>query len=360
MKKVIIALAIVVVVVIALIIGTMSGNTSGKKVGHKENLLGAGSTFAYPIYTKMFNTYYKLTGIKVNYQAIGSGAGINQIKNKTVDFGASDAFLSNKDMKNFSNPVVHIATCAGAVVMTYNIPGVDKQLKFTPEIVSGIYLGQIKNWDSKLIAQVNPNVKLPNLPITVVHRSDGSGTTFIFSRYLSKVNNTWSKEVGTGKALSWPVGLGGKGNPGVAGIVKQTPGAIGYVELIYAFQTKMPYAKLKNKSGNFIQPTLKSVASAANIELPDDMRVSLTNTSAEDGYPISGFTWIIVYKDLKNGNHSKVKAEEIAKLIYWMIHDGQKYCEKMQYAPLSKKAVAKDDAILKTLTYNGTPLLKNI
>jgi len=320
-------------------------------------LTGAGATFPYPLYAKMFSVYHNNYGVQVNYQAIGSGGGIRQIKAKTVDFGASDAFLNDKQMKMFSHPVVHIPTTAGAVVLTYNLP-VKKKLKFTPGIIADIFLGKIKKWNDKRIASVNPGLNLPNMNILVVHRSDGSGTTFIFSDYLSKVSPEWEKTVGRGKALSWPCGLGAKGNPGVAGLVNQIPGTIGYVELVYAVQNHIQYAAVQNKTGNFINPTIESVSEAANTKLPDDMRISITNTDAKTGYPISGFTWIIVYKDLFNGGLSRAKAKAVVNLLLWMIHDGQSYCQPLNYAPLSLKAQIKAENIVKSITYKGKPLIK--
>lgn len=334
-----------------MLIGTSLTANAGK-----VNLLGAGATFPYPLYSKMFNVYHKKYGIKINYQAIGSGGGIRQIKAKTVDFGASDAFLSDEEMKTFASPVVHIPTCAGAVVITYNLPG-NPKLRLTPDVLSDIYLGKIKKWNNKRIAKLNPNIRFPNENIIVVHRSDGSGTTFIFSSYLNKVSSEWSKKVGYGKSLDWPVGLGGKGNPGVAGLVRQLPGSLGYVELIYALQNSMPYAKLQNKSGRFINPSIKTVTLAADTHLPDDMRVSLTDSSAKFGYPISGFTYIIEYKNLADGGLTYKKAKEVAHLLWWMTHQGQKYAKPLDYAPLSKKAQKKAERIIESMNYNGKKLI---
>jgi len=251
----------------------------GKKSSSSVELMGAGATFPYPLYSKMFDEYYKENGAKVNYQAIGSGGGIRQLLNKVVDFGGTDAFLSDEELAKAPAKILHIPTCLGAVVVTYNISG-NPTLKLTPDVIADIFLGKINKWNDKRIKSLNPNVKLPNANITVVHRSDGSGTTFIFSDYLSKVNSEWSKKVGRGTSLNWPVGLGGKGNPGVAGLVTQSPNSIGYVELIYALQNNMPYASIKNKKGNFVMPTLKSVSLAANIDLSDDTRVSITDTDS--------------------------------------------------------------------------------
>jgi len=325
-------------------------------VSAKDNsLLGAGATFPYPLYSKMFSEYAKEYNVKINYQAIGSGGGIRQILAKTVDFGASDAFLNDKKLKQFAKPVVHIPMVSGSVVLAYNLPGVSN-LKLTPEILSGIFLGKINKWNNTLIQSVNKEISLPNMAITVVHRSDGSGTTFIFSDYMSKISSDWKEQVGTGKSLSWPIGLGGKGNAGVAGMIKQVPGSIGYIEYAYAHQNKMTVAKLKNKAGNFIAPSLKTVSLAADVKLPADMRISLTNSSAKQGYPIVGFTYILVYKDLKDGNLSKEKAITLKNLLDWMIHQGQKYATALDYAPLNDKALKNAEIILKKLTYNGEKL----
>jgi phosphate transport system substrate-binding protein len=320
-------------------------------------LLGAGATFPYPLYSKMFDVYNKKFGLKINYQAIGSGGGIRQLLNKTVDFGGSDAIMSEKDLAEAGAPVLHIPTCAGAVVVTYNLEG-DPQLKFTPDLIADVFLGKIQKWSDPRIAEINSGVKLPDTGITVVHRSDGSGTTNIFSSYLSKVSPEWKEKVGAGPSLNWPVGLGGKGNPGVAGLVKQTPGSFGYVELIYALQNKMPFGEIKNKKGNFIKPTIASTSLAANTSLPDDMKVDLTDTDAPKGYPISGFTWILVYKEQNYADHPKGKAKALANLLWWMTHQGQKYAEPLHYAPLSKAAVGKAEKLIKSVTYKEEPIRK--
>jgi phosphate transport system substrate-binding protein len=246
---------------------------------------------------------------------------------------------------------------AGAVVVTYNLPG-SPELKFTPDVVADLFLGKITKWDDPRLAALNPSVKLPKTAITVVHRSDGSGTTAVFSDYLSKVSPEWKQKVGTGTSLSWPAGIGGKGNPGVAGLVKQTPGGVGYVELIYALQNKMPYASLKNRSGAFITPSLESTSVACAVAIPDDTRVSVTDTDAPDGYPISTFTWLILYKEQAYDNRPRATVEATLKLIRWMINDGQRLAEPLEYAPLPKPVVAKAEAVLRSVTYNGAPVLK--
>lgn len=330
--------------------------TQSSESGSVTDLQAAGATFPYPLYSKMFSEYGKSHKVQVNYQAIGSGGGIRQMDNKTVDFGASDAPMSDDEMKQAPAAIVHIPTCLGAVVITYNLPGSPK-LKMTPEIVADMFLGKIKKWNDSRIKAANPGVNLPNTNITVVHRSDGSGTTYIFSDYLTKVSKAWESQVGTGKSLNWPVGLGGKGNPGVAGLVKQTPGAMGYVELIYALQNKMPYADLKNKSGNYVTPSLESVSQAANVTIPADARVSITNTDAAQGYPISSFTYLILYKNLNTSVSSMAKAKDVANLVWWMLNDGQQYAKPLDYAPLPDAALKVAENNLESVTYNGQKLL---
>jgi phosphate transport system substrate-binding protein len=285
------------------------------------------------------------------------GGGIRQLINKTVDFGGSDAVMSEADLKEAPAPILHIPTCAGAVVLTYNIPG-NPQLKLTSEVIGDLFLGKIVKWNDRRLSEINPGMKLPDMKITVVHRSDGSGTTFIFSDYLSKVSREWKEKVGSGTSLNWPAGLGGKGNPGVAGLVKQTPGSLGYVELIYALQNKMPYGMVRNRKGNFITATLASISMAADTNLPDDMKVRLTDTDAPEGYPISGFTWILVYKEQSYGNRTEEKAKELVQLLWWMTHQGQKYTEPLEYAPLSKKAVEKAEKLIKSISYKSSSLMK--
>jgi phosphate transport system substrate-binding protein len=265
--------------------------------------------------------------------------------------------MSEADLKEASAPILHIPTCAGAVVLTYNLPG-NPQLKFTPDVIGDLFLGKISKWNDRRISEINPGVKLPDLNITVVHRSDGSGTTSIFSDYLSKVSREWKEKVGAGTSLNWPTGLGGKGNPGVAGLVKQTPGSIGYVELIYALQNKMPYGMVKNKNENFITATLPATSKAADTILPDDMKVSLTDTDAPGGYPISGFTWILVYKEQGYRDRTEEKAKELAQLLWWMTHEGQKYTEPLEYAPLSKKAIEKAEKLIKSISYKSSPVMR--
>lgn len=325
-----------------------------------KTLMGAGATFPYPLYSKYFDVYYHETGVKVNYQAIGSGGGIRQLEAKTVDFGASDAFMSDEELREAyektHGKILHIPTCLGAVVITYHLPG-NPTLRLTPDVIADIFLGKIKKWNDKRIAQLNPAVSLPNMNIVVVHRAEASGTTFIFTDYLSKVNREWKEKVGRGKVVPWPTGLAGKGNPGVAGLVRQVPGSVGYVELIYAKENGMPVALIRNKAGRFIKPSLKSVSLAANINLPADTRVSITNTSAPKGYPISSFTWLIFYKEQHYNGRSKERALRLAKLLWWIEHEGQRYNESLLYGRLPRAAVKRAEAIIRSMTYDGKRLV---
>ena len=317
-----------------------------------QRLIGAGATFPYPLYDKWFNIYHQQTGVKINYQAIGSGGGIRQLMNRIVDFGATDAFMSDKELSRAPAKILHIPTCLGAVVITYNLPG-NPTLKLTPKVIADIFLGKIKKWNDPRLTRLNPSVVLPNMNIVVVHRSEGSGTTFIFSDFLTKVSRIWAKDVGRGKVLNWPTGLGAKGNPGVAGLIRQIPGSVGYVELIYAKENNMPISLIKNKAGRFIAPSLKSVSAAANVKLPADTRVSITNTPAINGYPISSFTWIIFYQEQDYQGRSENRAKTLAKLLWWMIHQGQRYNESLLYAKLPHNAVKCAEAVIRSMTYNG-------
>ena len=321
-----------------------------------QGLTGAGATFPYPIYSKWFDAYKQKTGVEINYQSIGSGAGIQQVKAGTVDFGASDAPLSNDRLKEMPRKVVHFPTVAGAVVLAYNLPGVAAPLKLTPEIVTAIYMGKITMWNDKELAEANPGVALPGMPILAVHRSDGSGTTNIFTTYLSAVSSEWKELVGANTAVSWPSGVGGKGNEGVAGMVRQTPGAIGYVELAYAKQNKLAMAQVRNKAGNFIAPSLASTTAAVAASaaaLAKDVRTPIANASAPDAYPIAGLTFLIVYQDTKNAARGKT----LADFIGWAIHDGQAMVEVLDYARLPEAVVKVDEATLRTLTAGGKRLV---
>lgn len=350
--------AILMVLTISLVFNACGKGDKDKVSASDKEIMGAGATFPFPLYSKMFDAYNKEKGVKVNYQSVGSGAGIQQLTNKTVDFGASDAFMSDDELSKAPAPIVHIPICLGSVVVTYNIEGVTS-LKLSPEVLSDIFMGEIKKWDDEKIKKDNPDAKLPSSDINVVHRSDGSGTSAVFTDYLAKVSEDWKKSVGAGKSVNWPVGLGAKGNEGVGGMVKQTPGSIGYVELIYALQNKMSTAQLKNKKGNFVEPTLKSTSAAANVTIPEDTRISLTNSDADDGYPIVSFTWVLLYKDQNYAGKTENKAKEVLKLIWWMVHEGQQYAEPLSYGTLTPEAVKKSEVILKSVMFGDKKVLEN-
>ncbi len=319
--------------------------------GSALTLTGAGATFPYPLYSKWFDVYGKANGVQINYQSIGSGGGIQQLKNGTVDFGASDASLSDEEMKAMPGPVVHIPTVAGAVAVAYNLPGVT-ELCLSPEVLVGIFLGNVTRWNDRAIVSVNPGAKMPNLPIAIAHRSDGSGTTYIFTHYLAAVSKAWAERVGAGKSVNWPVGIGGKGNEGVTGVVKQTPGGIGYVELAYAVQNKLSYAQMRNAAGNFIKPSVAATTAAAAgaaEKMKQDMRVSIVNSTAPDAYPIVGFTYLLVYRNQKD----PAKGKALAGFLTWAIHDGQRYAEPLLYAPLPPAIVKLNEAALKSLRLQG-------
>jgi phosphate transport system substrate-binding protein len=314
---------------------------------------GAGATFPFPIYSKWFSEYNKMhPNVQINYQSIGSGGGIKQITERTVDFGATDAPMSNEEMAKAPG-VQHVPTVMGAVVIIYNVPGVT-HLRFTAETVGDIYLGKITKWNDPAIAKDNPNAKLPDLAISVAHRSDGSGTTYTFTDYLSKTVPAWKSGPGTGKSVNWPTGLGGKGNEGVTGIVKQTEGGIGYVEVAYANQNKLDVAELKNHDGQWVKPTLEAVSAAASkTEMPDDYRVSITDQPGKDAWPIATFTYLLIYKDQTDA----AKGEALLHFLWWAVHDGQKLAPALDYAPLPAPLVKKVEGTLKSITVQGKPVL---
>jgi len=315
----------------------------------QTTLNGAGATFPNPMYSKWFSEYHKIhSDIQINYQPIGSGGGIRQVTEGTVDFGASDMPMTDEQLKaaeaKLKTKVLNIPTVLGAVVPAYNIPGVTGDVKFTPEILSGIYLGKINNWNDAAIAKANPDIKFPNQEIVVVHRSDGSGTTFIWTDYLSKVSPEWKSQVGADTSVKWPKGLGGKGNDGVAGSIRQLPGAIGYVELIYAVQNKIAYGSVRNSSGVFLKASLEGVTAAAASapKMPADFRVSITNAPGKDAYPISSFTWLLIPQQSKDAAKGKI----LSDFLTWMVTDGQKMTGALTYASLPDNVVAKvKDAI---------------
>jgi phosphate transport system substrate-binding protein len=313
---------------------------------------GAGATFPYPLYSKWFDEFHKQNPeLQINYQSIGSGGGIRQVLEGTVDFGASDGPMNDEQLGQAKIPILHFPTTLGAVVPTYNLPG-DVRLHFTAEALAGIFLGKVINWNDPAIAKENPGVKLPDAPIVPVHRSDGSGTTYIFTDYLSKVSQEWQKGVGRGTSVNWPVGLGGKGNEGVAGLVKQTPNAIGYVELIYAVQNKIAYGDVRNRAGRFVEATLESVTAAAAgtaASMPADFRVSITDPAAPDAYPISSFTWLLIPTRIPDAD----KGAAIKRFLAWMLTDGQRFAAPLNYAPLPASVVALEQQALGKIQAGG-------
>jgi phosphate transport system substrate-binding protein len=312
----------------------------------QTTLNGAGATFPNPIYSKWFSEYNKIhPDVQINYQSIGSGGGIRQVLNGTVDFGASDGPMSDEQLAQAKTKILHIPTVMGAVVPAYNVPGISGEIKFTPEALAGIFLGKITSWNDPAITKVNPGVNFPNQPIIVIYRSDGSGTTFIFTDYLSKVSKDWSNSVGKNTSVRWPIGMGGKGNEGVAGQVRQLQGSIGYVELIYAVQNKITYGSVKNAAGNFVKATLEGVteAAASAKAMPADFRVSITNAPGKTAYPISSFTWLLIPEQSKDPKKGKI----IADFLTWMVTDGQKMAGALSYAPLPDSVVEKVKVAIK-------------
>lgn len=319
--------------------------TVNKPGGAGGQINGAGATFPYPIYSKWFNEYAKINkDAKINYQSIGSGGGIKQITEGTVDFGATDSPMSNEEIQKANsknnNTIIHIPTVIGSVVLTYNIPGIDKNINLSPEAVSGIYLGKIKKWNDPLIQKDNPEVKLPDKEIIVCYRTDGSGTTFVFTDFLGKVSEEWKTNVGVAKDVKFPVGQGGKGNEGVTGLVKQLEYSIGYVELIYALQNNLKYGNIKNQEGQFIAPTLETLTKAAEqsvADIPDDLRQSITNAKGKDSYPISSYTYLLIYEKQKDAS----KGKTLKEFLVWAMNDGEKFTKDLGYAPLPPSVIAK-------------------
>ena len=310
----------------ALLVGSAAAQTT---------LNGAGATFPNPIYSKWFSEYHKQhPEVEINYQSIGSGGGIRQVTAGTVDFGATDGPMSDEQIKSSKVPIQHIPTVMGSVVPAYNIPGVKEELKFTPDVIANIFLGKITTWNDPAIQNLNRDVKLPNQTINVVHRSDGSGTTYVFTDYLSKVSPEWKGGPGKGTSVKWPVGIGGKGNEGVAGTIRAVDGTIGYVELIYALQNKITFGSVKNAAGSFVKADLQNTSAAANgVKIPDDYRVSITNSPNKDAYPIATFTWLLIPTKPGDANKGKI----IKDFLNWMIDDGEKMVEQLSYAPLPQE-----------------------
>ena len=312
----------------------------------QTNLNGAGATFPYPIYSKWFNEFQKANGAQINYQSIGSGGGIRQLQSGTVDFGASDMPLNDEQLKEMGKPIIQFPTVLGSVAPAYNVPGVSSEIKFTPEALAGIYLGHITKWNDKALSSANPGVKLPDTDIVVVHRSDGSGTTFVWTDYLSKVSPEWKSKVGSNTSVKWPVGLGGKGNEGVAGVLRQQPGAIGYVELIYALQNNIQFGPVKNAAGNFVKASLDSTtAAAAGTKVPPDFRVSITNAPGKNAYPIASFTYLLVPTQWQD----QTKKAAMVNFLTWMLNSGEPMVTQLDYAPLPKQVAEMEKGRLKEI-----------
>jgi phosphate transport system substrate-binding protein len=313
---------------------------------------GAGATFPYPIYSKWFDEFHKkYPEAEINYQSIGSGGGIRQVLEGTVDFGASDGPMTDEQLAQAKIPILHLPTVLGAVVATYNLPGVPK-LKLTPEALAGIFLGKITAWNDPALVKENPGVALPAVPIVPIHRSDGSGTSFVFTDYLSKVSPEWEKTVGRGTSVNWPVGIGGKGNEGVTGLVKQTPNSIGYVELVYALQNGLAYADVRNRAGRYVPPSLTSVtaaAAAAAAKMPPDFRVSITDAASPDAYPISSFTWLLIPSRIAD----KAKGDIIKRFLGWMLSDGQAMTTPLNYAPLPPAVIEMERRAIDQIAVGG-------
>lgn len=342
------------------LVGCGASNPStpaGQEKAEPVSLTGSGSSFVYPLFNQQIEEYRKKNpNITINYQSTGSGAGIKQVSEQTIDFGATDGPMTEEQQAAAKGgKILHIPLTLGAVAISYNLPNSPKELKIGPAVLADIFLGKITTWNDQRIVADNPGVSLPDTKITVAHRSDGSGTTYIFSDYLSSVSPEWLTKVGKGTSLNWPAGIGGKGNAGVAGAITQTPGSIGYLELAYAVQNKLSYATMQNKEGKWIAPSLQSTsAAAAAAKIPDDMRVSIVNAPGAEAYPIAGFAWALVYQDIKD----KAKGTALINFLNWAIHDGQNLSEELHYAKLPASLVSRVETMLKSVTSQGQPLMK--
>lgn len=346
MKK----LSSVILAIMGLILVSCGGGSS------KKSLAGAGATFPLPYYNLVFRAYQDTTNVIVTYGGVGSGGGIRSLKDEIVDFAGTDAFLSDKEMKDMPSEVIHVPTCMGAVVLAYNLPSI-KELNLSGEVIAEIFLGNITRWNDSQIAALNGDVQLPDMKISPVYRSDGSGTTYIFSDYMSKISPVWADKIGTAKALKWPVGIASKGNPGVAGTIKQTEGTLGYIGSEYGFTLKIPMANIKNSSGNIIAPTAESISAAATNDLPKDTRVMITNASAANAYPISCFTWLLIYKEQAYRDRTAEQATLTIDLLKWMLgKDAQKMTTMVHYSPLPQVAIDNALEALDGVTYNGIKL----
>lgn len=353
MKKILLS---IVTLTFAIVLASCGSNTNDNSRKAQE-LSGAGATFPLPFYNAVFEQFAETKGDAVAYGGIGSGGGVRNLRDKIVDFAGSDAFLTEKEMSQM-DPVIHIPTCMGAVVLAYNLEGVE-ELRLTGEIIADIFAGNIKMWNDERIKSLNPQALLPNEAIIPVFRSDGSGTTFVFTDYLTKVSQMWASKFGAGKSVNFPVGQAAKGNPGVASVIKQTKNSIGYVGSEYAFAQKIAYAKIQNQDGEFVAPSSASISAAASGNIPADTRTSITNSAAQGAYPISTFTWMIIYKEQNYSDRSKEQAMATLDLIQYILSDeAQKITAFVHYAPLPTKAKEISLANLKTVTYNGEAILQ--
>ena len=353
MKKIFLS---IVALTFAIAMTSCGGNTNNG-ARKAQQLSGAGATFPLPFYNVVFEQFAEVNGDAVAYGGIGSGGGVRNLRDKIVDFAGSDAFLSEKEMSEM-NPVIHIPTCMGAVVLAYNLEGVD-ELRLTGEVIADIFAGEIKMWNDERIKELNPQALLPSEAIIPVFRSDGSGTTFVFTDYLNKVSPMWASRFGAGKSVNFPAGQAAKGNPGVAGVIKQTKNSIGYVGSEYAFAQKIAYAKIQNQQGEFVAPSSASISASASGEIPSDTRTSITNSDAKGAYPISTFTWMIIYKEQNYSDRSKEQAIATLDLIQYILSDeAQKITAYVHYAPLPEKAKEISLSNLKTVTYNGEAILQ--
>ncbi len=353
--------AYTLILAIALFLASCGNSGSDNKSGTRESapvdLSAAGATFPLPFYNVAIKNYTENSGQSISYGGVGSGGGIRSLTDRVVDFGGTDAFLSEDKEAEMPGEIVHIPTCIGAVVIAFNIPGVEA-LRLSNANLQDIFLGTITRWNDPQIGASNPGITLPDMPVTVVHRSDGSGTTHIFSDFMSKISADWETRVGRGKSLMWPVGIGAKGNPGVAGTIKATEGAVGYIGSEFAFAQKIPVAQVENSAGNYILPSLESISAAARAEIPADTKVMLTCSSDPEAYPISGFTWIILYKEQNYNKRSLAQAQETVKFLSWLIEkDAQALAQQVNYAPLPAETVMQAKAILGTVVYDGKSLL---
>jgi phosphate transport system substrate-binding protein len=345
-----------VAAVIAVLLGAcLCAQTSS---GGERELSGAGATFPEPFYYNVFDSYYRQYGTRVNYRGDGSGAGMRGLMNKQIDFAGTDIGPGGQGHEDWGGEMARVPTCLGAVVVIYNLPE-NPKLRFAPDVLADIFLGKIARWNDPRMISINPEVKLPDLAISVVHRSDESGTTYIFTDYMGKTSTGWRNVMGAGKSsLAWPTGLGAKGNPGLAGMVRQVSGAIGYVELTYAVANNMTFGSILNKSGRFIDPSPATVMAAAAASAKWGNGIALTDTSVPDGYPISSFTWLVVFKEQCYGGRSRETAEELVRMLRFVTHEGQRYAPPLRYVPLPRKVVKGTDSILRLITYNGVPVMR--